>query len=387
MTRKRGPLLLSKPYSWEQTWNAAGVAFVGADIQITDTASAAGSLPFRIRGGAAGTTGLFSVSKAGQVAVALGTVGAPALVSTSDATTGLYWVNGTTAAWSVSGSERFRFNGNNFLLMQNAGEIWFGSSQDVRIGRDAANVLALRNDAAAQAFNVYNTYTSGSVYERGFMRWASNVLEIGTEHAGATNRDVTIVSATGVLNTPATIKLQGSSGTSFQASGSVVFHYATEHRMQSGAGSYLGTSGTFPLVGIQGTWAPTGTSTMVAIPFKIEPIINYSNGTPGAGSYEAFKIAVTETALPTGQSYLIRAAGGAAGTTDRFNVLNNGDTGIGKLGTLTSFLSLAAGTTAKSQVNLASSTAPTSPVDGDIWFDGTNIFIRVAGATKTFTII
>lgn len=36
--------------------------------------------------------------------------------------------------------------------------------------------------------------------------------------------------------------------------------------------------------------------------------------------------------------------------------------------------------------NLASATDPASPRDGDVWFDGTNIFIRVSGATKTFTI-
>jgi hypothetical protein len=50
-------------------------------------------------------------------------------------------------------------------------------------------------------------------------------------------------------------------------------------------------------------------------------------------------------------------------------------------------LNLSAGTTSKAQINLASSTAPTSPVDGDIWFDGTNVKIRVAGVTKTFTIV
>jgi hypothetical protein len=49
------------------------------------------------------------------------------------------------------------------------------------------------------------------------------------------------------------------------------------------------------------------------------------------------------------------------------------------------WLSIGAGTTAKSQINLATSTAPTTPVDGDIWFDGTNLKIRVSGATYTLT--
>lgn len=46
-----------------------------------------------------------------------------------------------------------------------------------------------------------------------------------------------------------------------------------------------------------------------------------------------------------------------------------------------------AGTTAISQMRFGASTAPTSPVDGDFWFDGTNVKIRVSGATKTFTLI
>jgi hypothetical protein len=50
-------------------------------------------------------------------------------------------------------------------------------------------------------------------------------------------------------------------------------------------------------------------------------------------------------------------------------------------------LSMGAGTTSNAQINLASSTAPTSPNNGDIWFDGTNLFMRIGGVTKTFTII
>jgi hypothetical protein len=57
----------------------------------------------------------------------------------------------------------------------------------------------------------------------------------------------------------------------------------------------------------------------------------------------------------------------------------------GNVGTLTSHCTIAAGTTAKSQINLASSTAPSSPVDGDIWFDGTDLKLRAGGTTYTIT--
>jgi len=36
--------------------------------------------------------------------------------------------------------------------------------------------------------------------------------------------------------------------------------------------------------------------------------------------------------------------------------------------------------------NLPSGTAPTSPVNGDMWYDGTNLMVRLNGATKTVTV-
>jgi hypothetical protein len=47
--------------------------------------------------------------------------------------------------------------------------------------RDAANTLALRNGTAAQAFNIYNTYTDGTNYERVAMAWSANVFTIASE--------------------------------------------------------------------------------------------------------------------------------------------------------------------------------------------------------------
>lgn len=54
---------------------------------------------------------------------------------------------------------------------------------------------------------------------------------------------------------------------------------------------------------------------------------------------------------------------------------------------ISSKLSFGAGTTSNAQINLASSANPTIPNNGDIWFDGTNLFMRIGGVTKTFTII
>jgi hypothetical protein len=50
-------------------------------------------------------------------------------------------------------------------------------------------------------------------------------------------------------------------------------------------------------------------------------------------------------------------------------------------------LVLAASTTATPSLNMPAGTAPTSPTNGDIWFDGTDIKMRIGGATKTFTLV
>jgi hypothetical protein len=50
-------------------------------------------------------------------------------------------------------------------------------------------------------------------------------------------------------------------------------------------------------------------------------------------------------------------------------------------------LLLTASTTSRASLNIQSGTAPTTPSNGDIWFDGSDFKCRVGGATKTFTIV
>ena len=81
------------------------------------------------------------------------------------------------------------------------------------------------------------------------------------------------------------------------------------------------------------------------------------------------------------------------------NVLSNGYTLIGAnsiardnmgasgpLADYGKYLS-AASTTTQASMNIPAGTAPTSPSNGDIWFDGTNLKMLVGGVTKTFTLV
>lgn len=64
---------------------------------------------------------------------------------------------------------------------------------DTFLKRLSAGLLAIVNSTTAQAFAVYNTFTSDTLYERGFFRWVSNVLEIGNEHVNGTLRAVRLI--------------------------------------------------------------------------------------------------------------------------------------------------------------------------------------------------
>jgi hypothetical protein len=90
-------------------------------------------------------------------------------------------VNGSTTVLSSTGTNCGIDPGLFFGFRANS---TYSTTVDAGWYRDAANTLAQRNGANAQAFNIYNTYTDASNYERGFIKWSGNVLEIGTEKAG-----------------------------------------------------------------------------------------------------------------------------------------------------------------------------------------------------------
>ena len=76
------------------------------------------------------------------------------LIAASGETTGVVWTGAFTYATP------------NLSLLLDTATLKLGNSSDVILARDAANALALRNSTAAQQFNLYNTYTDASNYER-----------------------------------------------------------------------------------------------------------------------------------------------------------------------------------------------------------------------------
>ena len=191
------------------TWNTTGAAR-GILLNITDTASAATSRLLDLQTG--GTT-RFRVSKSGDITTAQDVYSASAVLS-----------SGIRAASNMS--------------------IGFSSSTnpavaaDTTLFRDAANTLALRNGGTAgtpvpQNFRVYN-WGDTTNFERGFMRWNANVLEIGTEAGGTgSGRALTITSSN------LTVQTSGLFSASFNYYNGAVLMGPVQVRNQSNLNAWL----------------------------------------------------------------------------------------------------------------------------------------------------
>lgn len=99
-----------------------------------------------------------------------------------------------TGGFTTSGA--FNLGGGTFARTNNDVQIWNGAyygwssttgatgTGDVKLYRDAANTLALRNGTAAQTFSVYGTYTDASNYEKLSIQKNNGRFEIGAFSSG-----------------------------------------------------------------------------------------------------------------------------------------------------------------------------------------------------------
>jgi len=102
--------------------------------------------------------------------------------------------------------------GNGFTTLGSTHSFGWGSTTttsttapDTVLTRDAANTLAQRNSTNAQTFNIYNTFTDASNYERLAATWSSNVAYIRPQNAGTGSARlfVPVTGATTVASLPA----------------------------------------------------------------------------------------------------------------------------------------------------------------------------------------
>lgn len=165
------------------TGGTVATAMTAVLVNVTDTTSKSGSKIFDLQQGGVSQ---FSVSNGGALTLPNSTNIAP---DTGGGGNGLIFsINGTANVLALFQE--------GFKCSSTVGFVWGSGGangpRDLSIYRDAANTLAQRNGVNAQAFNLYNTYTSGSVYERVSLYAASNVFYLGSNQTGATLRPLLI---------------------------------------------------------------------------------------------------------------------------------------------------------------------------------------------------
>jgi hypothetical protein len=153
-----------------------------------------------------------------------GTAAAPAMAFSGFTNYGFYHSGGSAVRLSIAGTLRHTWTQDGYGVLNDAGYISLGAAADIILTRDAANTLALRNGTNAQTFKIYNTYTDATNYEGGFLKWKTNVLELGTEKGsgGGTLRALTIYNNGGYNYLVGSEAVDGSWRMSATASGSCV---------------------------------------------------------------------------------------------------------------------------------------------------------------------
>jgi hypothetical protein len=165
------------------TSNTAGANLTITGSQGTGT-GAGGSIIFQVA--PAGSTGsaqnglsdALTIASNRSVTLAAGS----ATLKRGSTANYLIYENAGLDVFQVTGGE-INLVGNALLTWGTTSNTFTGYTADTILRRDAANTLALRNGTAAQTFRVYNTY-DGTNDERGFIKWASNIFQIGTDKTG-----------------------------------------------------------------------------------------------------------------------------------------------------------------------------------------------------------
>lgn len=217
-----GTLTASSPFMLTQTWNNAAVTFTGLRANITDTASAAGSLLVDIQ---KNSVSQFSIDKNGQSTAISSQIASAGLFTFSSRSRLASPADGQILITNNASTDfgRLNFGGTTSdfpALKRNSATIEarladdsdyspiraarFLLTNNVTLTYDGSAILAQRDGTTAQSSRVYNTYTDASNYERGVFDWstASNSLTIGTQNAGTGSiRNVNIVRGTSTFLT------------------------------------------------------------------------------------------------------------------------------------------------------------------------------------------
>jgi hypothetical protein len=382
----------------------------------------------------------------GAVQIPDGTVSLPGLSFTAEPGTGFARLGGSVMSVSFGGANRWYWTGSEMRLSSLTALSWSSStaasaaSADVMLQREAADVLALRRGANGQKFYAYNTWTDVDNYERGYMRWSGNIFAVGTEALGAsTVRSLQLetngawrlsINASGNIAIGATthqstnvFSVVGGPQFTLQTTTAAVDGNVLSLRSNAVGGSLNAidvsidctadvlsvlantnaTGGATQRVRVA-TSNTTGDSTYQALinggqvwswgldnsdadswVLSSHSILGNNNCIRvGTDRSTTFNGAVIMNATSTSVSDLVINSDADTGFS---GLLVNKSSGAGVALTVTGQKSVfAASTTSYASIRLVAGGTPSSPEDGDIWYDGTNLVIRSGGTNKTISL-
>jgi hypothetical protein len=180
-------------YDLTDTWNAGGTTFTAIKMNVTDTASASGSLLMDLQVGGVSqekTDKSGNKTLVGAITLGIGSSSSPAI---NFGAGGMIYRGASQGATAVvlgsAGNDVFAVLQNTASGVVLAGPLNFSSAisatADTILTRDAANTLAQRNSTNAQTFRVYGTFTDASNLRRLVMNMsAAGVAEIKPEGLG-----------------------------------------------------------------------------------------------------------------------------------------------------------------------------------------------------------
>lgn len=277
-------------YSLADTWNASGTTFTGIGLNVTDSASSAGSLLMDLR---VGGVSKFSVTKAGLAS--LSSLNFPRL---------------SGGEYIALANEFYVGAGGGITVAKNWPFIKWAdisgtsiSNTDLILTRDAANTLAQRNGVNGQAFNLYNSYTDVSNYSR-LVMYADGSANyyIGTQKAG-TGISASLFVGTGagagvagngsLTLAGATVQISTQFGNVFNISAAGVLSWNSDNTNDIGGSAgnrprsvYVATSVT-PGRGVTVAGLPTPSTGMIA---RVTDALAPTIGTTVAGGGAAYAL-------------------------------------------------------------------------------------------------
>jgi hypothetical protein len=188
------------------TWNASETTFIGMNVNVTNTASAAASslADFKVSGASKAKIlpdSTLCVQRITQPSLAVSS-GVIEFGASGSVLFGRY-ANGTYKTMGLVNHQSFGLAQGYLAWGANAADCT--ASIDTYMTRDgAAGSIAINTlSTTASSLRVYNTWTNASNYERATISWGSNLLTIGTEAAGTgTRRSLKITAGTAQILMP-----------------------------------------------------------------------------------------------------------------------------------------------------------------------------------------